>query len=127
MRIGDLAEQTGASVRSLRYYEEHGLLTARRTSSGQRVYDAEAVDRVRLVRRLYGAGLSSTTIAAVLPCVDSPSSEVTRETLAIMGRERARIEHQIAELSATRDHLTYLIEAATDFHRDQLAGTGAGG
>ena len=47
MRIGDLAEHTGASVRSLRYYEEQGLLLADRTPSGQRTYDDDAVDDIR--------------------------------------------------------------------------------
>jgi DNA-binding transcriptional MerR regulator len=55
MRIGDLAAKAGVSVRSLRYYEEQGLLAATRTASGQRTYDAEAVDRVRLVQELEAA------------------------------------------------------------------------
>ncbi|MFI5897699.1 MerR family DNA-binding transcriptional regulator [Actinoplanes sp. NPDC051513] len=38
MRIGDLSAATGASTRSLRYYEEQGLLTSTRTPGGQRVY-----------------------------------------------------------------------------------------
>ncbi|WP_375485659.1 MerR family transcriptional regulator [uncultured Jatrophihabitans sp.] len=120
MRIGELADRTGTSVRSLRYYEERGLLTAQRAASGQRRYGDDAVDRVRLLRRLYNAGLSSATIAALLPCVDTPSDNVTREALQVMGREHARIGDQIAELEATRADLTYLIDAATAFHRDQV-------
>ena len=119
MRIGELAERSGASVRSLRYYEERELLTATRTAGAQRVYDAGAVERVRLLRRLYGAGLTSTVIASLLPCVDAPSRAVTGEALAIMRREHARIGDQIGELVATRDDLSYLIETASAYQADQ--------
>lgn len=120
MRIGALAEQTGVSVRALRYYEEQGLLRPLRSSSGQRVYAADAAERVRLLRRLYGAGLTSKTIASLLPCVDSPSEDVTREALDIMRREHARISAQITDLAATRNDLTYLIEAATHYCERQV-------
>ncbi len=122
MRIGDLATQSGASVRSLRYYEEHGLLRPERTTGAQRIYGPDAVERVRLLRRLYSAGLTSTTIASLLPCVDTPSEAVTRATMDVMRREHARISGQISELITTRDDLSYLIDAAAGFHRDQLAG-----
>jgi DNA-binding transcriptional MerR regulator len=121
MRIGEVAAQTGASVRALRYYEEQGLLSAQRTASAQRVYAADSVERVRLLRRLYNAGLTSKTIASLLPCVDTPSAAVTRETMDVMRREHARISAQITELITTRDDLTYLIDAVAAFHRDQLA------
>lgn len=120
MRIGEVAAQSGASVRALRYYEEQGLLRAHRTTTGQRVYGPDAVERVRLLRRLYNAGLTSTTIGTLLPCVDTPSDEVTRETIEVMRREHARITAQITELISTRDDLSYLIEAAAEFRRDQL-------
>lgn len=120
MRIGEVATQSGASVRSLRYYEEQGLLHPQRTASDQRVYGSDAVDRVRLLRRLYNAGLTSTTIATLLPCVDTPSDEVTRATIEVMHREHDRISAQIKELISTRDDLSYLIDAAAAFHDDQL-------
>lgn len=120
MRIGELARRTGASVRALRYYEEHGLLVAHRTASAQRTYDTEAVERVRLLRRLYSAGLTSSIIATLLPCVSTPSDQVTRQSLDIMRREHARICGQITDLTTTRDALAYLIDTAAAFHRDQL-------
>ena len=69
MRIGELAEKSGVSVRSLRYYEEQSLLHSSRSESGQRLYLAAAVGRVILIQRLYAAGLSSRTFAraAALP------------------------------------------------------------
>ena len=123
MRIGDLARETGASVRSLRYYEEQGLLTAARTSRGQRTYGEDAVARVRLLRQLYNAGLTSTTIATVMPCVDHPSSTSTRETIAVMEREHARLGRQVADLVSTREQLAYLIAAATACGHEQVDGT----
>ncbi len=113
MRIGDLARQTGASVRSLRYYEEQGLLVARRTGTGQRTYTDDAVARVRLLRQLYNAGLTSTTIATVMPCVDHPSAASTQATIAVMEREHARLGQQVADLVTTREQLAYLIAAAS--------------
>ena len=120
MRIGDLAEQTGVSVRSLRYYEEQGLLVAQRTGRGQRTYDEDAVARVRLLRQLYNAGLTSTTIATVMPCVDRPSAASTRATIAVMEREHARLGQQVADLVATREQLAYLIAAASACGEEQV-------
>ncbi|WP_159572517.1 MerR family transcriptional regulator [Curtobacterium sp. 18060] len=107
MRIGDLAAETGASVRSLRYYEEQGLLTASRTTSGQRVYDAPAVERVQLVQQLFAAGLPSRTIVQLLPCVDS--GHATPESFALLVAERDRITAQMAELEAARGRLDEVI------------------
>lgn len=111
MRIGDLAAETGASVRSLRYYEEQGLLVATRSAGGQREYDADAVDRVRLVQQLFAAGLPSRTIVQLLPCVDS--GHATPESFALLVSERDRITAQMAELAAARDRLDTVIEIST--------------
>lgn len=108
MRIGDLATRTRVSVRALRYYEEQGLLPAGRSESGQRHYEEKAVNRVRLIQQLYGAGLSSKTIAELLPCVDANvSTPESRERLAA---ERDRINAQIAELVMARDRLNDIID-----------------
>ncbi|SNT40435.1 MerR family transcriptional regulator [Rhodococcoides kyotonense] len=115
MRIGELAQRTGASVRSLRYYEECGLLNSQRSGSGaHRVYDSDAVDRVRLLRQLYSAGLSSTVIASILPCVDAPSSHVTRRSVGIMRAEHERLGEQMQAIAETRSQLSYLIACADE-------------
>ena len=107
VRIGEVAEQAGVSVRDLRYYEEQGLLTAGRSDSGQRHYPAPAVERVRLIQMLYEAGLSSKTILELLPCVEA--KENTPESRARLAAERDRIEEQIAGLTRTRDRLDAVI------------------
>ncbi|OQS15597.1 MerR family transcriptional regulator [Nocardia donostiensis] len=109
MRIGELAEQAGVSVRSLRYYEEHGLLASTRSAGGQRIYTPGDVDRVRLLQRFYAAGLSSRTIADLLPCVYAPSAEQTDETWARLMEERRRLDDRIADLLRARDALDEFI------------------
>lgn len=111
MRIGELSAKTGASTRALRYYEEQGLLVSSRTSGAQRIYVESDVDRVRLVRSLFAAGLSSRAIAeTVLPCVDHPSADHSREVWERMLVERDRLSAEISGLTQTRDALSVLLE-----------------
>ena len=109
MRIGELAAATGASARSLRYYEEQGLLASERSSGGQRHYPASAVERVLLIQSLLAAGLNSTTILDVLPCITDEASR----TPWLAGRLRSeldRVRAQIVDLERTRDILAGLVE-----------------
>ena len=121
MRIGELSKRTGASPRSLRYYEEQGLLTSSRSDAGQRHYSDAEVQRVSLIRQLFDAGMSSRVIATVLPCVDIPSDAgVAEAAFATMMRERERIEAEIEHLIETRDALDVVISNNTR-HRAELS------
>ncbi|MGS2641519.1 MerR family transcriptional regulator [Streptosporangium sp. G12] len=110
MRIGELAGRSKVSTRALRYYEEQGILSSERTPSGQRLYADSAIDRVRLIRQLYAAGLGSRTIATILPCVDAGHAEP--EVIEILRAERARITASIAELEGAGRRLGQVIELA---------------
>jgi DNA-binding transcriptional MerR regulator len=129
VRIGDLAAEAQVSVRALRYYEEQGLLRSMRSASGQRKYAPGAVDRVRLIQQLYGAGLSSKTIVELLPCVDAKVS--TPESRSRLTAERDRINEQIAELIVTRDRLEAIMEVASgpnpqcDYASDEITAAAA--
>ncbi|MBK3641079.1 MerR family transcriptional regulator [Streptomyces sp. MBT33] len=125
MRIGELASRTGVSIRSLRYYEEQGLLHSSRSGSGQRHYTEEEVDRVAFIQRLYAAGLSSRTIAELLPCVDLPSEEHSDAALERMAQERDRLSEHITDLVRTRDALDELMAKARQ-HRETLRTAMAG-
>jgi DNA-binding transcriptional MerR regulator len=109
VRIGELAEQAGASVRSLRYYEEQGLLRSERSPSGQRLYDDHALERVRLLKRLYAAGLTSAVIAEVLPCTYAPSIATNDHAYERMKDERDRLASHISELQDTLRSLDEVI------------------
>ncbi|MEA5367405.1 MerR family transcriptional regulator [Amycolatopsis sp., V23-08] len=119
MRIGELASRAGVSVRSLRYYEQQGLLTSTRSTSGQRHYTDNEIERVAFIQRLFDAGLSSRTIADLLPCVESPSEGTSDAAFERMQQERDRLTRHIADLTDTRDSLDGLL-AANRAHRETL-------
>lgn len=116
MRIGELARLTGVSERSLRYYEAQGLLTADRTPGGHRDYPDWAVDRVIRIQEFYAAGLCSSKIAELLPCVrDSdggPSAIATPRLIGDLSSERDRIDRKIEELRRSREVLDDVIATA---------------
>lgn len=118
MKIGEVAQRSGVSVRALRYYEEQGLLSPERTPSGQRRYGEGTVEVVRLFQRFYAAGLSSRAIAALLPCVNGgQTSAAQRRMLRV---ERDRLAVKIEEMSRTLDRLDQLIADAQ--HRSGAPG-----
>ncbi|GAB3429566.1 MerR family transcriptional regulator [Flindersiella endophytica] len=116
MRIGELAARTGVSERSLRYYEEQGLLVSTRTSGGQRQYPGLAVDRVIRIQELYAAGLSSKKIFQILPCMrdadGGPSEIATPQLVTDLTEERERIDRMISDLIRSRDVLDDVIDTA---------------
>ncbi|TLF60635.1 MerR family transcriptional regulator [Nocardia cyriacigeorgica] len=116
MRIGELAERTGVSVRSLRYYETQGLLASTRTPGGQRDYAESAVDRVIRIQEMFAAGLHSRTMAELLPCIHdadgTPNATATPFLAETLVAERDRIDACIRDLHRTREVLDEVIQAA---------------
>src|SRR5687768_13233178 len=121
MKIGQLVDRTGVSHRSLRYYEEQGLLAAGRTGGGHREYPDAAVDRVIRIQELFAAGLCSSTIAELLPCMHdidgAPSAAATPWLTEELYRERARLDRAIRELERSREVLDEVIAAATPYSK----------
>ena len=111
MRIGEVAAATGVSTRALRYYEEMNLLPAQRSTSGQQQYTDGAIERVRLIQQLFGAGLGSKAVVELLPCLHTGIA--TPAMLARLKAERDRVDRQAQALSATRDRLDGVIQTAT--------------
>jgi DNA-binding transcriptional MerR regulator len=112
VRIGELARRTGVSERSLRYYEEQGLLSPSRTPSGYRVYAESDVDVVRHVQMLLAAGLNTTFIREVLPCMVDTGDGLAPgcpELLPHLQKERDRITVAIEGLATARTLLDGVI------------------
>ncbi|GLZ39353.1 MerR family transcriptional regulator [Actinokineospora sp. NBRC 105648] len=112
MRIGELARRTGVSERSLRYYEEQGLLAPTRSASGYRQFTDEHVTTVRGIRSLLAAGLSTAIIGELLPCMVDTGAGLAPgcpELVPELERERDRITAAIDELVTARALLEQVI------------------
>ncbi|MEU9080493.1 MerR family transcriptional regulator [Kitasatospora sp. NPDC048538] len=118
MRIGELAARTGVSERSLRYYEEQGLLFPTRTLGGHREYPDGAVDRVVLIQELFAAGLHSRKIHEILPCMrdrdGGPNEVATPRLVEELTAERDRIDRMITDLVRSREVLDEVIRTASE-------------
>jgi len=97
LRIGQLAERSGVSVRALRYYEEQGLLEADRTPAGQRAYQESAAEKVRFFQQMYAAGLTSRDIVGLLPCIDTGHTDA--EQRRMLQQRRDFIQGKLCELT----------------------------
>jgi DNA-binding transcriptional MerR regulator len=109
LRIGELSEATGVSVRLLRYYEQQQLLSSERTTSGHRRYRPEATEAVSRIRLLLDAGLPTHVIREVIPCFEGG-------TLAAcvadhLDNHLAELTHRLTTLQTKHQALTELVAA----------------
>ncbi len=68
MRISELAQLTGVSIRSLRHYEQKGLIRPRRLSNSYRDYDENAIEQVKVIQFYLGLGLNTDEIRRIVNC-----------------------------------------------------------
>ena len=92
--IGDLAQQTGCKVQTIRYYEEIGLMPEpARTAGNQRRYGQRHVDRLAFIRHSRELGFSLDAIRELLSLPIVPSSRVRCRDLASPGAScKTRVE-----------------------------------
>ncbi|MCA2224885.1 MerR family transcriptional regulator [Nonomuraea aurantiaca] len=116
MHMKEMVRRTGVHERLLRYYEQQGLLAPQRLPSGYRVFSEADVETVRRIRCLLAAGLTTTLIAQVLPCVRADDDRLVPtcpDLVAQLERERERITLTIRELQTSRTMLDTVIGAAS--------------
>ena len=110
MIIGELARKTGASLRSIRHYDGHGLLSSVRAENGYRLFPAIAVTQVRQIQRLIAAGFSLAEIRGFPDCMRMiEGAGACTEATAVQRRRLASIERQIAELEQRRARLREML------------------
>lgn len=110
LAIGELARQTGASVRSLRHYDQQGLLGARRAANGYRVFPPAAVTRVRQIQRLIAAGFTLAEIRGFPNCMLAvEGAAMCAETAPAQHELLAAIEAEMGELERRRARLRAML------------------
>lgn len=114
MRIGELSRQTGVSPRSLRYYEQQGMLHSQRLPNGYREYDDASVETVLTIQAFFSAGLSTKIIRDILLCsTRAPKASSCPELLSRVLAVRDDLEARAALITAHREKLEeYLISSA---------------
>jgi DNA-binding transcriptional MerR regulator len=113
MRIGDLAKKAGTTMRTIRYYEQLGLITpAARSKGGFRLYEEDELRKLRLIRSLQ---LLDTPLAQVKEFFDQRqrgrvASDVAPGISRLLRRRLLEMEKRIAQYRATQRSLRETIE-----------------
>ena len=109
MNIGTAARQSGLPPKTIRYYEEIGLLTADRAANGYRDYSNEDVHRLRFVQRSRSLGFSVEECRQLLSLY-TDRDRASADVKAIATEKLAQIDRKIAELTGLREMLGHLVE-----------------
>ena len=108
MTIGALADRAGTSVKTIRYYDEVGvLMPAARSDSGYRLYDEGALGQFRFVRAAQAGGLSLGEIRQVI-ALRHRGEVPCRFVLDLVERRADELDERIAALGRVRDELRRL-------------------
>ncbi|CAB3784239.1 MerR family transcriptional regulator [Paraburkholderia fynbosensis] len=106
LTIGELSQRTGASVRSIRHYDEHELLASVRGSNGYRMFPDKAVTQVKQIRRMIATGFTIEDIRGFPDCMLLLEGARTCDQISDVQRQRLEtIERQIADLERRRIRL----------------------
>lgn len=102
LKIGDVAERLGATTRTLRFYEEQGLLEPVRTEKGTRLYSSEDIERFRVVLRLADLGLPLRDVRELAQARPESSSgdQASHKVHALLERLRGEVECKRRECTA---------------------------
>lgn len=110
MKIGELSKATGASIRSLRYYERQGLISSRRLPNGYRDYSSFSIDQVNTIKFYLQLGLTTEQIAGFLHCVMTSKEAFCEQILPVYRSKLKEIDDQISLLTSIRANLQERID-----------------
>jgi len=107
LSIGAASRATGLTVKSIRFYEEAGLIPSpKRSNSGYRHFSAEDVRRLRLLRQMRRLDLPLAEIKPVVAkALSADCATFAGELVALFDRQRGEIDRRIRELESLRTSL----------------------
>ena len=106
--IGEIAQKLDMSQRTIRYYEEIGLLNSiKRVEGGRRIYTDEDLRRLKLIKRLkiMGMTLSEMQELEAMWTIEKSSDKVLGRLLELMGNQLRRLDDRIADLNILRNEI----------------------
>jgi len=112
LTIGQVAKTSGVTAKTIRYYEDIGVLPSpRRAASGYRLYDQSGVERLRFIRRARTLGLPLHQLKTLTATLNGGSRPALRPRLLALVREQhVAVTEQIAELELLRQQLEQVLQ-----------------
>lgn len=110
MNISDVATRAGLPAKTIRYYEEIGLVVPRRSANGYRAFDETDVHKLAFLGRARALGFSIEDCRALLALYEDESRE-SADVRDIAEHHLTEIEQKIAGLQEMRDTLRVLVES----------------
>lgn len=118
MRIGEIAEQVGLNPKTIRYYEEIGVVPEpERTASGYRQYDDEDVERLAFIRRAQQLELRLDEIGEIL-ALRERGERPCDFVLGVAARHLEELDRKLREMRRARDELRALLARADRLPQD---------
>ena len=108
MNIGDVAERSGLPPKTIRYYEDIGLIRPERGANGYRAFSDADLHRLAFLGRARSLGFSIEDCRALLALYADPA-RACADVKAMAETHLAQIDRKIAELGALRDTLAHLV------------------
>jgi DNA-binding transcriptional MerR regulator len=100
-----LATSTGVSIRSLRYYEQQGLIAPQRAVNGYRDYHQLSIEQVNTIQFYLSLGLTTEQISSFLHCVLKNKEAFCKEIMPIYQQKLAEINQQLHLLAQMKSNL----------------------
>lgn len=113
MKIGELSQQTGCSIQTIRFYERKGLLTTTRAQNNYRSYDKSAMQHLIFVKQCRLLGLSIEETKQLLQTRANPDSSCASINVTIV-QHVAQVSERIEELQALKNTLNAIASACSD-------------
>jgi MerR family copper efflux transcriptional regulator len=112
MHIGEVAARTELSLRSLRHWDEVGLLRpSGRSEGGFRLYTEADVDKILLIRRMKPLGFTLEEMGELLAAIDAPQDPASAQRLAAFHDEALERREKLARQVGWADEFLGLLEA----------------
>ncbi|MHA6344441.1 Cu(I)-responsive transcriptional regulator [Roseivivax sp. CAU 1761] len=116
MNIGDVARRSGLPTKTIRYYEEIGLIRPLRSDNGYRAFRDSDLHKLAFLGRARALGFTIEDCRTLMALYEDERRD-NAEVRQIAREHLTRIEEKIAQLNAMRDTLSHLVEACAGDHR----------
>jgi Cu(I)-responsive transcriptional regulator len=116
MNIGDVSARSGLTAKTIRYYEDIGLVSPLRDTNGYRAFREKELHKLAFLSRARSLGFTIQDCRALL-ALHEDETRASADVKRIANQHLEQIETKISGLEAMRDTLSYLIEECAGDHR----------